>query len=104
MITITGLRKSFAGRTVLDGLDLIAKPGEVTLLVGANGCGKTTTLRHLCGLSAPDAGRIAIGTSDLIADRIAALGQLSFLPQSPRFHARLTVEEILTFYARLRGL
>ena len=35
---------------------------------------------------------------------MAALTQLSFLPQSPRFHARLTVSEILTFYARLRGL
>jgi ABC-2 type transport system ATP-binding protein len=104
MITITGLRKSYAGRQVLDGLDLVARPGEVTLLVGANGCGKTTTLRHLCGLSAPDAGRIVIGSADLTTARMAALGQLSFLPQSPRFHARLTVAEILTFYARLRGL
>ena len=104
MITITGLRKGYAGRRVLDGLDLTARPGEVTLLVGANGCGKTTTLRQLCGLSAPDAGRIVIGTADLATARLTALGQLSFLPQSPRFHARLTVAEILAFYARLRGL
>jgi len=104
MITITGLSKSFAGRQVLDGLDLTARPGEVALLVGANGCGKTTTLRHLCGLSAPDAGRVVIGSADLTTARMAALAQLSFLPQSPRFHARLTVADILTFYARLRGL
>ena len=104
MITITGLHKSYGGRRVLDGLDLIARPGEVTLLVGANGCGKTTTLRHLCGLSAPDAGQIVIGSADLTTARMAALAQLSFLPQSPRFHARLTVAEILRFYARLRGL
>jgi ABC-type multidrug transport system ATPase subunit len=104
MITITGLHKSYGGRRVLDGLDLIARPGEVTLLVGANGCGKTTTLRHLCGLSAPDAGHIVIGSADLTTARMAALAQLSFLPQSPRFHARLTVAEILRFYARLRGL
>jgi ABC-2 type transport system ATP-binding protein len=104
MITITGLHKAFGGRRVLDGLDLQAKPGEVTLLVGANGCGKTTTLRHLCGLSTFDAGRIVIGSADLTTMRMAALEQLSFLPQSPRFHARPTVVEILTFYARLRGL
>jgi len=104
MITITGLRKSFADRSVLDGLDLTARAGDLTLLVGANGCGKTTTLRLLCGLSAPDAGRIVIGAADLRTARLAALGQLSFLPQSPRFHARLTVTEILAFYARLRGL
>lgn len=104
MVSITGLRKSYGTHQVLDGFDLRARPGEVTLLVGANGCGKTTTLRALCGLSTPDAGNIAIGSADLTLSREAALGQLSFLPQSPRFHARLTVREILAFYARLRGL
>lgn len=104
MITITGLCKSYGAHRVLDGLDLAAAPGEITLLVGANGCGKTTTLRHLCGLSAPDAGHIRIGSADLATARLAALSQLSFLPQSPRFHARLTVDDILTFYSRLRGL
>ena len=53
------------------------------------GCGKTTTLRQLCGLSSPDAGRIAIGWPISMTARMAALAQLSFLPQSPRFHARL---------------
>jgi Cu-processing system ATP-binding protein len=104
MITITGLTKSFNGRRVLDRLDLTVRPGEITLLVGANGCGKTTTLRHLCGLSAPDRGRIVIGSADVATERKGALAQLSFLPQSPRFHVRLTVAEILAFYARLRGL
>jgi ABC-2 type transport system ATP-binding protein len=104
MITIQGLSKSFGQQRVLDGLDLEARPGQVTLLVGANGTGKTTTLRVLCGLSMPEAGRITIDRADLGAARHAALSQLSFLPQSPRFHARLTSGEILEFYARLRGL
>lgn len=104
MISIHGLSKSYGRHRVLDGLDLQARPGEVTLLVGANGCGKTTTLRQLSGLSAPDAGRILIGEADLAKSRMAALSHLSFLPQSPRFHARLTTREILDFYARLRGL
>ncbi len=104
MITITGLTKSYGRHRVLDGLDLEARPGAVTLLVGANGSGKTTTLRQLCGLSRPDAGRIVIGGADLTTHRMAALSHLSFLPQSPRFHARLTTIEILEFYARLRGL
>lgn len=104
MITIEGLTKSYGRQRVLDELALQAHPGEVTLLVGANGSGKTTTLRQLCGLSAPDAGRIRIGGIDLAAARQDALGQLTFLPQSPRFHPRLTVAEILQFYARLRDL
>jgi ABC-2 type transport system ATP-binding protein len=104
MIKITGLTKSYGPHRVLDSLDMRVRPGEVTLLVGANGCGKTTTLRLLCGLSAPDAGTVVIGKSDLAVSRMAALAQLSFLPQAPRFHARLTAGEILAFYARLRGL
>lgn len=104
MIDISGLTKSYGSQRVLDALDLAARPGEVTLLVGANGSGKTTTLRVLCGLSTPDAGRIGIGEADLATTRWSALAQLSFLPQSPRFHARLSAGAILEFYARLRGL
>jgi ABC-2 type transport system ATP-binding protein len=104
MITISRLRKTYGRQCVLDGLDLVARPGEVTLLVGANGSGKTTTLRQICGLSTPDAGRIEIAGVDLGAARLDALAHLSFLPQSPRFHPRLTTREILDFYARLRGL
>ena len=73
MITINGLSKSYGRQRVLDALDLDARPGEVTLLVGANGSGKTTTLRQLCGLSSPDAGRIVIGGADLATARMAAL-------------------------------
>ena len=104
MITITGLMKTYGCRRVLDGLDLSAAPGQITLLVGANGCGKTTTLRQVCGLSSPDSGRVVIGTSDLAVSPRAALAQLSFLPQSPRFHPKLTAGTSLQFYARLRGL
>ena len=85
-------------------LSLTVRPGEVALLVGANGCGKSTTLRLLAGLSPADAGRILLGGHDIAAEPTAAQAAMSFLPQSPRFHARLTVTQILSFYARLRGL
>jgi ABC-type multidrug transport system ATPase subunit len=104
MIEITGLTKSYGRQRVLNGLDLTVTPGEVALLVGANGCGKSTTLRLLAGLSKPDAGRIRVDGEDVATGGAAALGALSFLPQSPRFHERLTVAQILEFYARLRGL
>jgi ABC-type multidrug transport system ATPase subunit len=104
MITIETLTKSYGQHRVLENLALVANPGEVTLLVGANGCGKTTTMRLLAGLSAPDGGRIAIGGQDLAAERAGALERLSFLPQSPLFHVHLSVREILRFYTRLRNL
>jgi ABC-type multidrug transport system ATPase subunit len=104
MIEIQGLTKSFGRERVLDTLALEARPGQVTLLVGANGSGKTTTLRVLAGLSTPDAGDVQIAGTSLAHSRMTALSRLSYLPQSPRFHARLTVGQILDFYARLRGL
>lgn len=104
MIDISGLTKAYGRHKVLDNLSLSVAPGEVALLVGANGCGKSTTLRILAGLSAPDAGRIVINGRSIDRERSAALAGLSFLPQSPRFHDRLTVQQILSFYARLRGL
>jgi ABC-2 type transport system ATP-binding protein len=104
MIEITGLRKSYGRQQVLNTLTLSVAPGEIVLLVGANGCGKSTTLRLLAGLAAADAGRIIVNGRRVDLDRHAALAGLSFLPQSPRFHERLTVEQILGFYARLRGL
>jgi ABC-type multidrug transport system ATPase subunit len=103
MIAITGLTKSYGATHVLRGLDLSVAPGEIVLLVGANGCGKTTTLRVLTGLSKADAGRVLVGGHD-IAARGEALGAMSYVPQSPRFDERLTAAEILRFYARLRGV
>lgn len=103
MISTFALQKSFGPRRVLAGLDLTVGPGGITLLVGANGAGKTTTLRLLAGLSVPDAGAIVIGGRDLQRDPRAALGLLSFLPQAPRFHPRLTVAQVARFYGELRG-
>ena len=104
MVTIESVTKSYGDHRVLDDLTLSASAGEITLLVGANGCGKTTTMRVATGLSAPDSGRVLIAGHDLIGNPRQALANLSFLPQSPRFHADLSVEAILHFYARLRNL
>ena len=58
MLTLTGVTKTFGERRVLDGLDLEIGAGESVAMLGANGSGKTTTLRCIVGLARPDAGRI----------------------------------------------
>lgn len=103
MILTRNLTKSFGTRPVLAGLDLAVEPGALTLMVGSNGAGKTTTLRLLAGLSEPDRGTIALAGHDLRRDRTAALAQVSFLPQAPRFHPRLTCIQTVEFHASLRG-
>lgn len=103
MIITRNLTKSFGTRCVLAGLDLAVEPDAVTLLVGANGAGKTTALRLLAGLAEPDSGTVTISGHDVHEARRAALAHLAFLPQAPRFHPRLTTVQVAEFYARLRG-
>lgn len=58
VLSIKGLVKKFAGTTVIDGLDLQIREGEIFTLLGASGCGKSTTLRIIAGLEQPDAGEV----------------------------------------------
>ncbi|ACB75090.1 ABC transporter ATP-binding protein [Opitutus terrae] len=102
MIEISGLSKRFRSRAVLQRLDLTVRPGAVNLLVGANGAGKTTLLRIIAQLAAPDAGTVRINGLDLGTEPLRALAQLSFLPQAPRFHPRLTTRQVAQYYGRLR--
>jgi phosphonate transport system ATP-binding protein len=60
MITIEGLKKSYARRPVLQGIDLTVKAGEFLVVLGPSGAGKSTLLRCINGLAQPDAGRIVI--------------------------------------------
>jgi ABC-type multidrug transport system ATPase subunit len=104
MLRIGGLTKTFGRHSVLSGLDLSIEPGESVALLGANGSGKTTTLRCIVGLARPDAGRIAIAGVDVASDPMRARTRLSYLPQKSVFPATLTVRESLAVVARLRGL
>ncbi|MEV0648247.1 ATP-binding cassette domain-containing protein [Phytomonospora sp. NPDC050363] len=67
-IAVTGLRKSFGDKVVLDGVDLTVARGTVFALLGPNGAGKTTTVNILSTLLAPDAGDARINGHDLAAD------------------------------------
>jgi ABC-type multidrug transport system ATPase subunit len=102
MLTLSGLTKAFGGRRVLDGVSLEIAAGESVALLGANGSGKTTTLRCVVGLARPDAGIIAIGGIDAARNPLAVRSRLSYLPQQSVFPGTLTVRETLTVIARLR--
>jgi ABC-2 type transport system ATP-binding protein len=74
-IDVTGLTKTFGGRTVVHDLSLQVPKGEIYGFLGPNGSGKTTTLRMLCGLSRPMPGRAPASatTSELTPMRSSAM-------------------------------
>jgi ABC-type multidrug transport system ATPase subunit len=103
MLTLADVTKSFGSRRVLDGVDLDIEAGESVALLGANGSGKTTTLRCIVGLARPESGRLFIGGAEVEWGAVDARRRLSYLPQKPLFPPTLTVHETLAVVARLRG-
>ncbi len=67
--TFPGTRRGFLPVTALDGVSLRAAPGEIVAVVGPNGCGKTTLLEIVCGLTAPDGGSVDAQPAALMAQR-----------------------------------
>jgi phosphonate transport system ATP-binding protein len=69
ILRVTNLTKSFGPRTVLDGVDFTLARGEVLAFLGANGSGKSTTLKCVMGLETPDSGSIVLDGTELSALR-----------------------------------
>ena len=104
MIQVEQAVVRLGGRRILNGVDLNAKPGEVTMLFGPNGAGKTTTLRAINGLVRPDSGTVRVADCSLAEHRGKARRQVSYLPQGVRFQPRLPVRALVRFYGSLRGV
>ncbi|MFF8832258.1 ATP-binding cassette domain-containing protein [Streptomyces sp. NPDC015131] len=103
-VEATGLRKSYGGVTVLDGIDLRVERGTVHALLGPNGAGKTTTVSILATLTRADAGRARVAGHDVVADRARVRRAISLTGQFAAVDAMQTGEENLRMMARLSGL
>jgi ABC-2 type transport system ATP-binding protein len=103
-ITATGLRKAFADKVVLDGIDLDIAEGTVYSLLGPNGAGKTTTVQILSTLLEPDAGDISVAGFDLRREADAARHAIGVTGQFAAVDGLLTGEENLILMADLRHL
>jgi ABC-2 type transport system ATP-binding protein len=106
-LRVEGARKSWRGRPapVLDGVDLELEAGTTAWLRGDNGAGKTTLLRVVCGILAPDAGRVLVAGHDLERSPAEAKRSIGFLAAgSSGLYARLTVVQQLELWARLAWL
>ncbi|MBL8172488.1 MAG: ABC transporter ATP-binding protein [Blastocatellales bacterium] len=101
LLELAAVTKRFAGRAAVENVSLTVAAGEIIALLGASGCGKTTTLRLIAGLETPDAGEIRLG-----GERVAAAQQnivpphqrgIGFVFQDLALWPHLTVEGNLDF-------
>ncbi len=95
-LTAEGLTLGYGDRTVVDSLDLAVPPGRITVIVGANACGKSTLLRSMSRLLPPRAGRVVLDGKEvhrLPAKELART--LGLLPQSPVAPEGITVSDLV---------
>ena len=104
LVDALNLKKSFGTIHAVDNVSLQIKAGEIYGLVGADGAGKTTTMRLLVGALLPDTGEVTVCGYDVIHQTEHARSQLGYLSQRFSLYEDLTVLENIRFFAEVRGL
>lgn len=99
VIAVRGLTKAYAGRTVVDRLDLEVHPGEVVGLIGANGAGKTTAVEIIQGLRPADAGHVRVLDLDPAVDADAIRRRVGSQLQSSGLPDRMRVGEAVRLFS-----
>ncbi|MBT3159468.1 ABC transporter ATP-binding protein [Streptomyces sp. CHA1] len=95
-LTAEELTLGYADRTVIDSLDLAVEPGRITVIVGANACGKSTLLRSMSRLLAPRAGRVLLDGRQVHRFPAKELARtMGLLPQSPLAPEGITVSDLV---------
>ncbi len=104
MIQVSNLHKNFGKFPAVDGVTFDVKSGEIFGLLGPNGAGKTTTLRMLTTMLRPTSGDIAVNGCSVTREPERVRAQLGVLAESTGLYDRLTVEENVRYFARLRNM
>lgn len=101
LVRVEGLKKSYALKPVLRGINLEVLPGERVALLGANGAGKTTLLRILACLTKPNAGTASVDGWDCVSEAQQVRKLVGLVAHQPYLYDELTALENLLFFARM---
>jgi len=100
-VEISGLVKRYGDRAVVDGLDLVARPGAVTAVLGPNGAGKTTTIECCEGLRRPDGGTVRVLGLDPVDDATALRPRVGVMLQDGGLPTGVPAAQMLAHVARM---
>lgn len=104
IIETKGLTKKYDGATVVDGLNLHVREGEIFGLLGPNGAGKTTTILMLLGMSEPAAGNAIVCGHNPTREPLQVKRLTGYMPEKVGFYDNLTARENLRFIAELNNM
>jgi ABC-2 type transport system ATP-binding protein len=104
MLEVRNLRKRYSGIPAVDGVSFVARAGEVTGYLGANGSGKSTTMKMATGLIEPTSGEIFFEGQSIKTDPMAYRQRLGYVPEEPHLYTHLSGMEYLVMVAELRDM
>ena len=103
-ITLEAIQKRFGPSPAVRDLSLSIARGEMFGLIGPDGAGKTTTIRVICGLLAPDAGSVRVLGLDPVRDHRQLTDSVGYLSQRFSLYGDLSVDENVAFFAEIHGV
>jgi len=103
-IELKDVKKAFGTTRAVDGLSFDVRRGEMFGLIGPDGAGKTTTLRLICGLLAPDGGSVRVSGADPFRARRAASAAIGYVSQQFSLYGDLSIDENIAFFATIHGV
>lgn len=103
-IAVSHLTRRFGAFVAVDDVSFDVRPGEIFGFLGANGAGKSTTIRMLCGLLRPSSGTATVGGVDVSRDPEGVKLRIGYMSQKFSLYEALTVEQNIRFFGGVYGL
>lgn len=100
-LQVIGVSRAFGGHVALDEVSFTVRPGRMTGFVGANGAGKTTAMRIILGVLAPDAGQVRLGGRPLT---LPVRSRFGYMPEERGLYPKMRVADQLVYLGRVHGL
>jgi ABC-2 type transport system ATP-binding protein len=104
MLEVRNIHKRFSSIPAVEAVSFIARPGEVTGYLGANGSGKSTTMKMITGLIEPSSGQILFDGRPITEDLMAFRQRMGYVPEEPYLYTHLSGMEYLVMVSQLRNM
>ena len=104
MLEVRNVHKRYSSIPAIEGVSFIARAGEITGYLGANGSGKSTTMKMVTGLIEPNSGKILFDGRPITEDLMAFRQRMGYVPEEPHLYTHLSGMEYLVMVSQLRNM